>query len=575
MKNSIFAKIFWSYFFIIIFTALFLFAFSFNLVKKSHIKTTSGNLKKLAMALSPEIAPFLEKRDYSALDQTVKKLGKRIGVRITVVLPDGKVVADSEKEPELMENHKNRPELLEASVKGYGTSIRYSATVGEEMLYVALPLTTGKGFEGFLRISVFLREINSFLTNMKKRLLISVVLITFLALIGALFVAKSLSRPVVQLAEASEKIAQGNFDVTVENFGKDEIGVLASSFNNMAERLRELFGKLKMNEEELTNLISSMSEALMVVDAEGKITLANNAFEDFFGNNVKGRFFYEVIRDYGFSDFLDKARKGKADFAEVKISDKTFLCSVSKVKSKNELLVILRDISELKKLEKIKKDFVINASHELRTPLTAIKGYLETLEDMVEEEGKNYLQIVLNNTERLSNIVNDLLLLSETEEKGLKAPLDKVYLERMLSEIVSMFKVKAEKKGLKIVFESNAKGCFVEGDAFKLEQVFINLIDNAVKYTDKGEVKIVVDRGEKGVEVKVGDTGIGIPEKYLDRIFERFFVVDKSRSKKTGGTGLGLSIVKHIVMLHKGEIKVESAKNKGTVFTVFLPYSPE
>ena len=571
MKNSIFSKIFWSYFFIIIFTALFLFAFSFNLVKRSYIKTTSKNLKKLAVALSPEIMPFLQNGDYSMLDKTVKKLGKKIGVRITVVLPDGKVAGDSEKNPEFMENHKNRPELIEALKKGYGSSIRYSATVREEMLYVALPLFGEGKLKGFLRISVFLRDINAFLKNMKQRLFLSVVFITFLALIGALFVAKSLSRPVIELAEASEKIASGNFDVSVESFGKDEIGILASSFNNMAGKLRELFGKLKMNEEELTNLISSMSEALMVIDENGKITLTNQAFEDFFGGDGKGKYFYEIIRDYRFGEFVDTAKEGNADFKEIDLSGKTFLCSVSRVKSKKEILVILRDVSELKKLEKIKKDFVVNASHELRTPLTAIKGYLETLEDLVGEEGKHYLQVVLNNTERLTNIVNDLLLLSESEEKGLKITLDKIPVGQMLLEIVSMFKTKAEKKGLKIVFENNAKECFVEGDRFKLEQVFINLIDNAVKYTDSGEVKVSLSENENGVEVKVSDTGIGIPEKYIERIFERFFVVDKSRSKKTGGTGLGLSIVKHIVMLHGGDIEVKSVQNKGTVFTVFLP----
>ncbi|RLE05479.1 MAG: PAS domain-containing sensor histidine kinase, partial [Candidatus Aminicenantes bacterium] len=255
---------------------------------------------------------------------------------------------------------------------------------------------------------------------------------------------------------------------------------------------------------------------------------------------------------------------------EIELNKKIFLCSFVFIPSKEELIIVFHDITEFKRLEKIKRDFVVNVSHELRTPLTAIKGYVETLEEEVEGEAKRYLEIIKKHTERLINIVQDLLLLSELEEKGLSEAREDVDLKDMVEDVFKIFKQKAEEKNLKLSLVSENKPV-VRGDPFKLEQMFINLIDNAIKYTEKGEVLVSLKRADKGVVVEVKDTGVGIPAEHLDRIFERFYVVDKSHSRKLGGTGLGLSIVKHIVLLHNGKIDVESKLGKGAKFTIVLP----
>ncbi len=576
MKNSIFVKIFLNFFFIIFLLAALVFAFSFNTIKKHYIGTLISDLKHLAITLSPDVLPFIEKGDFNKLDRFVKSLGKKIDTRITIIAADGTVLADSKKNPSLMENHRNRPEIIETNKKGFGSSIRFSTTMKKEMLYVVIPLKNQNKTVAYVRVSLYLRDINKLLGNLKQRLFVIVLIISFFALIFAFLVSRNLSKPIIELAKETRKVSMGNFNVNVDLERKDEIGLLAKSFVEMTKKLKELFDNIKFKQEELSNIISSLSESLLVLDNKGKILLVNKSFEFIFGENQVGKNIYEVLRNHSFLKLIEEARGAGSVYGEIEIKGKFFFCSISFVKKKMEFVVILRDITEFKKLEKIKKDFVINASHELRTPLTAIKGYIETLEEEVSEDGKLFLEVVKNNTERLINIINDLLILAEIEEKGIIEDLFEVDLKILLQNVLFLFKQKAEKKGLKLLFnpDGNEKA-LIYGDAFKLEQLFVNLVDNAVKYTDKGEIKISLEKQVNGFLVKVADTGIGIPPSSIERIFERFYVVDKSRSKKMGGTGLGLSIVKHIVLLHNGTINVKSSKKNGTVFEVFLPFNTE
>ncbi len=571
MKDSIFLKIFLNFFIIILLLALFVFAFSFRVVKNHYIKTLVSDLKNLAITLSPEVLSFVEKERFKSLDDFVKRLGSETDTRITIVSVKGRVFADSKKDPALMENHRNRPEIIDALKNGFGYSIRFSKTVKKEMLYVAIPLKKSGKVIAFVRVSLFLRDINRLLDKLKGRLLFIVVAISLLALIFAFLVSKNLSKPIVELAKETEKIAEGNFNVKIDIKRDDEIGLLGKNFVEMAEKLKVLFNDLKLKQQELSNIISSLSEAIVVLDIEDCILFFNKAFRTFFGNVRKGDKIYQYIRSHTFLNLIDEAKKGSTTLKEIVIKGKPFLCSIAIVDENREYIVVLRDISEFKNLEKIKKDFVSNASHELRTPLTAIKGYLETLEDEVSEQGRTFLDIVRRNTDRLTNIVNDLLTLSGIEDRGIEERVD-VNLTSILKNVVFLFKQRAEEKGLSLEFKNRIESdAFIKGDPFKLEQAFINLVDNAIKYTDKGKVDVLLEKVERGFLVKVSDTGIGIPEKSIERIFERFYVVDKSRSKSMGGTGLGLSIVKHIVMLHNGDIKVNSKLQEGSSFSVFLP----
>jgi len=288
--------------------------------------------------------------------------------------------------------------------------------------------------------------------------------------------------------------------------------------------------------------------------------------------DVQDKFYWEVMRCPDFSELIRKVteeRKHRTE--EIEFRDKHYLCSVTFLSSKEEMVAVLYDITDLKNLERMKKDFVANISHELRTPLTAIKGFVETLEEEEDIKNVQYLEIIKRHTDRLMNIVNDLLLLSELEQAGTALEVEDVNLVSVVENILKVFEQGAKSKGIELKLIAGESMKAVQADPFKLEQMFINLLDNAIKYTEKGEVSISLRQEDLKSIIKIQDTGIGIPASHLPRVFERFYVVDKSRSKKLGGTGLGLSIVKHIVLLHGGTIDVESSLGIGTKFTVILP----
>jgi len=568
MKRSLFFKIFFSFCLIILLLSILVFFFSFRTIKHHYINTLSLDLKNLAYTLRLKVLPLIEEKDFKRLDSLVKEIGKNIKTRITIIALDGRVLADSEKDPRLMENHNDRPEVKQAKIKGFGKSLRFSTTVKEEMLYVAIPIRSKEKFLGVLRVSLFLKDINKLLNNLKNRIFGIIIFITFLSLLGALLFSRNLSYPLKELVSASKKLADGDFSAKVSFKRKDEIGRLANSFNKMSEELKRLFDNLTLKQEELNSIISSLEEGLLVLDKEGKIILFNESLKKIVQINPEGKFWWEVLRNPEMGNLIGKAKKEeRISSKELELNGKIFLCSFVFMASKEELIIVLHDITEFKKLEKIKKDFVVNVSHELRTPLTAIKGYVETLEEETKGDAKHYLDIIKRHTERLINIVNDLLLLSELEEKGLTQIKENVNLEEIAKNICKIFEQKAKEKGLKLNLICE-DGPVIRGDPFKLEQMFINLIDNAIKYTEEGEVIVSLKRVDKKVIVSVRDTGIGIPDEHLPRIFERFYVVDKSRSKKLGGTGLGLSIVKHVVLLHNGKIDVKSKVGKGTEFII-------
>ncbi len=573
MKKTIFFKLFSSIFLLIVLLSGLIFVFSINTVKHHYINTFTYELKNLTDVLSPTVTTLVESVNLTDLNDLVKRIGKRINTRITVIAPDGKVLADSKENADSMENHRGRPEIREAIATGFGKSVRYSTTEMEEMLYVAIPMKSNGKLIGVLRTSLFLRDINTLLNSLRNRLLYSIVIITLLSLLVAFMISKNISSPIKELAEASKNLANGDFSTHLRLIRNDELGELAESFNIMSEKLKSVFDELTSKKEEFKSIISSLSEGLMVIDKTGKIILCNDSFKKIVSANPLDKFYWEILREPVLLNSIEKEIGESRHIAdEIELNGKKYLFSFSSVPETEELIVILHDITKFKNLEKIKKDFIANVSHELRTPLTAIKGYLETMEDEEGTEYKRYLDIVQRHTERLINIVNDLLQLSELEQKGIIGNLEKIDLKDTVENVFRIFKQKAEKKNIRLILDT-PDSVFFYGDPFKLEQMFVNLIDNAIKYTESGNVTVSLNIRDKRVIINVSDTGIGIPERHLDRIFERFYVVDKSRSRRVGGTGLGLSIVKHIVLLHNGKIKVWSKRGKGTTFTITLPMS--
>ncbi len=573
MKKSLFLKLFAGYFFLIVLITFSIVAFSFQLIRSHYIDTLTDKLKDMGNTLKPQVIPLVMTNDIDKLNEIVKSIRSETNTRITIIDPDGVVLIDSEEDPKLLENHSDRPEIIQAKKGDIGTSLRLSGTVKEEMLYVALPLVENDSIIGFLRLSLFIRDIDVLINTLQKRILFIVIAITVLALFGSLIVARSLSHPIREIGDAAKSVAEGDFTKRVFLKRNDELKELSDRFNFMTERIQSLFDELSRQKDELLSIISSMKEGLLVLDSQGKIVLINDSFVDISGSGATpGRYFWEIIREPELGEIIKKVRGDKKGvYQELNISNRTFLCSAAYIESKKEMVFTFHDITEMKDLEKIKREFVSNVSHELRTPLAVIKGFLETLEGETDEEKARYLEKIQSNTERLIAIVKDISLLSELEEKGALLQLETVKFGELVKNAVKIFEKELEKKGLTLDLNVRDGSTAIFADPFKLEQMIINLVDNAIKYTEKGGIAIGVDSDDHSLLFTVKDTGIGIPTEDIPRIFERFYRVDKSRSRSLGGTGLGLAIVKYIVLLHNGKIRVESKRDQGTTFTVTIP----
>jgi len=573
MKRSLFIKIFSGFVLIIILLTACILFYSFRTTRSYYLETLTTDLEHLALTLRQKVYPLLEDDRSHDLDAFVKAIGKEIETRITVVARDGSVLADSEENPEIMENHAKRPEIAEAYAGMTGVSMRYSTTVGKDMLYVAIPLNQAGESPAVMRVSLYVEGIDHLLDQLQSRILAFAVVAVLISLIGALLISRSISKPVKELRSVSQQIAGGDFGARVTLRQRDEMSDLAESFNQMADTIKTLFDDVSRQKEELNSLIVSIRESLFVIDQDDRISLANESFKELMKDKkVEGKFWWEVLRESNLNELIGGAIERKQSaMEEAKFGNRVFLCSVSVPGSKAGVIVMLHDITDIRNLELIKRDFVVNVSHELRTPLTAIKGYVETLVEGDEEERTNYLQIIKRHTDRLIGIVEDLLTLSELEEVNSHFESKRVSVKDLFENILTIFRQRIRDKGLALEFEADEELPDIEADPYRLEQLFINLLDNAIKYTDQGGITIRLAPIDSGLSIEIRDTGIGILADHQSRIFERFYVVDKSRSRKLGGTGLGLSIVKHIVRLHMGQITVDSKPGEGSTFTVILP----
>jgi len=572
MKNSLFLKIFAGFLFITILLSTYFLFFGFRTIKNQYIETLSQDLEHLGYPLLLTLLPYFENRKYEDLNGLVNEIGKQVEKRITLIASDGTVVADSEKDPAGMENHRNRPEVITAFNGDVGRALRYSSTMNAQMLYVAIPIRKNETVIGVLRLSIYLKSIGGLLNNLRLRIFLISIVIIVISLIAALFFSRKIVNPIRQLILGTKRVADGDFDAKIRLKSRNELKELADNYNYMTAQLKKYMKELSFQKEELNHIISSMEPGLVVLDREGRVVLSNRSVQRKTGKDLaRGAYFMEAFSETEIIELVQKVMTENVSVRdEIQIGGIYYQITASPIAAIQEIVLIFHDITDIKNLERIKRDFVANVSHELRTPLTAIKGYAETIEE-VDEENRQYLEIIKRHTDRLISIVADLLTLSGLEEKGLELQIESVDIKMLLHTITKMFDARISKKGLDIEYNIPEELPPVRGDSIKLEQVFINLIDNALKYTENGKIRIEAVQSTGGVDVVVEDTGIGIPEKHLPRIFERFYTVDKSHSRRLGGTGLGLSIVKHIVLLHNGSIDVESSRGKGTTFRVRLP----
>jgi two-component system phosphate regulon sensor histidine kinase PhoR len=573
MKKSIFFKVFGGYVILLLLLAVVFLLFSFSTIKRHYMDTLAQELENVGRTLDVRIFDYLDRNRLPDLETFLQEHGKKIGARLTVIDPEGIVKADSEQDPAAMEGHRFRPEISEALAGRVGRSLRYSSTLKAQMLYVALPLDRSGRIEGVLRLSLFVRDIDVLLRAIRKDIGQAVGIIIVLSIVGAFLFSRSLTRPMRGLIRASRQVAAGDFSARVRVKSSDEWKDLATSFNAMTAEVKALFDDLRKRKEEMDNIMASMQEGLLVLDRAGKIMLANRSAKNLIGQEtLEGKHFWEVVRMTPFVDLIGRVKEEKKSRTEeVLFGEKSILCRAAFLPAQDGVVVTLDDITEMQNLARMKKDLVLNVSHELRTPLTAIKGYAETLEDLADDRTRSYVETIIRHADRLIRVVEDLISLATLEEKGIAFETEKVGLKEIAENVIRIFEPRAREKNLDLRLEAAAELPSIDGDPFRLEQMLVNLVDNAVKYTEKGGVRVGLKKESAGVAIEVVDSGIGIPEEEQGRVFERFYVVDKSRSRKAGGTGLGLSIVKHIVLLHGGRIELKSTPGAGSTFRVFLP----
>ncbi len=570
MRKSIFFRMFMGYLVIMVAMAILILTFTYEIVKSHYEQTTADNLKNIAIPLRQLIIPLLKPGKAVPLNTLVSEYGRTLELRVTVIDPAGSVLADSEKDPATLENHRDRPEVIQALGGKPGQSIRYSTTLWQELLYIALPVETGGKIIGVLRLSTPLTHITDLLKTLRLREFQLTLLVIVISLFIAALISHLLSTPIRELSKAVRKIASGDLSVRVspKNNADDEIRDLTEGFNEMAQRLELTFAELSGRNEELESIISSMTAGLLVLDEEGKVQLFNAGAQKLMpAEKILGRYYWELLRSTKLNTLIEEGSESSIS-GEVELADKSFLCIITPLASRKVKIVLLHDITELKQIERVKKDLVVNVSHELRTPLTAIKGFTETLLDEANPKSMEYLGIIKRHTDRLIAMVNDLLALSELEEKP-QLVIEDVNIQELITNVLAIYDPRIRAKGLEL--SAHISPFTIKGDAFKLEQLLTNLIDNALKYTEKGQISVDAEVSDGNAIITVKDTGIGIPREDLGRVFERFYVVDKSRSRSMGGTGLGLSIAKHIAALHAGSIEVASTPYTGSTFTVIIP----
>ncbi len=565
--------------------------YSSHSLQKFYYKQVATDLEAKAQIIKNQVSENISPIHALYLDSLCKEIGRISSTRITIILPSGKVIGDSHEDPSIMDNHYNRPEIKDAiTSRNVGTSIRFSNTLKENMMYLAIPVEQDGKLTGVIRTAISITKIKQVLKGVYLNIFLGGVIISFIFALVSFIISRRISHPIEEMKRGTEHFARGDLDYNLPIPNSAELGSLAASMNQMAAQLREKIQTLVQQKNEQDALLSSMIESVIAVDLNEKIIKINRAAGELFGinpNNIQGCILQEVIRNVDLQKFTKRLLENHELMEdEIVIYNKNggqFLQAHGTILKGFEgieigALIVLNNVTKIKRLENIRRNFVANVSHELRTPITAIKGFIETLRDGTINEKKNakrFLDIISKQVDRLNAIIEDLLSLSRIEQEDEKSEiiLEKGNIKDILEVAIQDCASKASENNLKI--DLTCKQDIVANiNAPLFEQAVVNLIDNAIKYSEPGtSIHIDAFQTNKEVIVSVTDYGCGIEEKHLPHLFERFYRVDKARSRKLGGTGLGLAIVKHIVLAHNGRVDVESKVGKGSKFTIALPIS--
>ncbi len=575
-------------FFCLIFISLFGVAYhSSKIFNDFFLTLTTQILKDKACLMGEEIRPLLIAKSFDPIDHFCKNSSKKISSRFTIILPEGTVVGDSVAEIKLLDNHASRPEIAKAMKGSTGSSIRWSDSLKKQIMYVAIPLFDKDTLLGVIRASIPITAIRQTVFDFNIRVAASGFFILILGIIASAYIAKKISLPLAKIKDGAEKLAAGDLTARIPIPESYEMSSVAYSLNHLAALLEARLMEIQSKQNEQNAVFSSMIEILLAIDNEEKLINLNKAAENYFHvsiADVRGKPVQEIIRNSDLRKFLKKAFEslnpveGEISLRNEK-EEKFLQAHATALKDSKEmrigLLVVLNDVTRIKKLERIRRDFVANVSHELKTPVTSIKGYLETLINgaaEIPEDRERFLDTLYRQSERLNSIIDDLLSLSKIEQDVEKEEIhtEITILEKVIDSVILNSKIKTESKKIILERTGNEK-IEIKVNSSLFEQAIMNLIDNAIKYSEENSRIIIhtVNKDNK-IQISVQDFGCGIPQEHLSRLFERFYRVDKARSRKLGGTGLGLSIVKHIIEAHKGSVTVESTVGKGSIFTIHI-----
>jgi len=577
MKLPFFKRIFILYFVVLLGSALFIEFYVTNVIESNYFNELRQGLSIQADLLAEKVS-FLSRSRADKLSDDFKKI---TNARITIIDAHGIVLGDSDSSPESMDSHIDRPEIIDAGKKGTGWSLRHSKTQGYDLLYVAKSIYKDNSIEGYIRLAVPVDEINKSINILRLEISLVVIILFLASGIVMTWNTNRIRKYMDQIIEYSGALAHGIFRQKLYLKDAGEFTELANNLNNMSAELKDNMERFRKESSRLDIILKSIPDAMLLINTEGVIKLANKAALELFGlPQLYGKLFIEVIRNPDFVSLVEKVKKSRTPAsAEITIDvpeEKYLFVKLSPlaytVGALSGVIAIFTDLTHLRKLEQIRKDFVANASHELKTPVTAIKGFAETLIDGAIEDRENaykFLNTMKDQADRLNRLVEDLLVLSNIEMGEAEINRTDLDLSVLIDKVMETMVVKAAEKDL-LIKKSVSDFKTINADRDKVEQVLLNLVDNAIKFTDKGEIEIgtLTENQRKCLYVK--DSGIGIPEQYIPRIGERFFRVDASRSRALGGTGLGLAIVKHIVKNHGWKMKIKSEAGKGTIFKIFI-----
>ena len=604
MKRILFRRIVLAYLVIAPLLLIILELYLSGTIKDNYI----SNLKDGLIIQARLIADRIPDSDTQDLDQFCRDYKEKTGARVTIVDSSGRVLGDSDEPSGKMENHLNRPEIKEADLSDMGTAIRYSSTLQKNLFYLAIAFESNADRK-FLRLSLPLQDIEKAMNSIRMRIVTATLAVSLLAILLGLIQARRITKSVEEITAFSKEAAAGHFRKRLFLREKGELGELGKNISEMAHELHE---KLKLSEEgkqKIEAILRNMSDGLILSDIKGTILLSNEAVSRLFNvaSSIEGKTIMETLRKAEMMDMIDHVAMSRERISrEIEVThpkDLYLMVTAApfysyrlvQVKELSGVILTFHDITRLKKLEEMRKDFVANVSHEIKTPITAIKGFTETLLDGAIEDRENaykFLETIKNNSERLNSLVTDLLTLSRIELGDIMIQQDVINPEDVIDTVFTILAEKAQSKSLYLRKDISPEIRELKADRDRLIQILLNLVDNGIKFTEQGGVTIKV-KSEKvkaksveepgaipstsGLEpfasivIAVEDTGIGIPKKHLARLGERFYRVDRARSRELGGTGLGLAIVKHLVKAHGWEMEIESTESQGTTVRILCP----